>query len=204
MHELEGALARYNLQLAQLQENEGEQLAVLRESDQEVVTAILKAHQSLTPQQRLVLTVDTQGLDDDVIDGLPTKYQRHLASAHLVFKEHLFIAALSDDVRPDTLERITNIKYLPPYLDLVAPPNVSPTEDLGANTSASRAAYFSGEVKTFLDIENLRTYYLAVIPTGLPFSKRLSLHPSMIKSARLEQVGQAGPDVVRFRAVDSI
>lgn len=199
--QLNSGLIKYLASLEPLRQKSDKQTWVqAREIDSRFIMTVLELHSNLIQDQALVLGLDLSGRIDESIYGGLERYASLLMDApseclqhirELQKKREIIIEGVGGLLEPDT------------KIELSIPPNVFPTEDLGDNTSASRAALLGGDVKRFLKIETVGASYFKVNPSGLFLGNDFVIHPSVIRSIRLGTLHFADPRQIRvqFRAV---
>lgn len=161
--------------------SQGRSLAVGREIDQKLVETILAEHGQLRPSQALVLTVTLADVDEDY--GELEGYAGYVHDSPVEFTRKLREAIRAGTIK---VENGDVINQTPEKVEIVIPPNRYPREELGVNTSASRRAVLSGEVRKYLGRIDSRTSFLIVVPSGVAWSNELEFHPSIIKDIRIE------------------
>lgn len=179
---LQQSLSAYWAELARATDpSQGRSLAIGREIDQRLVEKILAEHGQLRPDQALVLTVALADVDENY--GEFEGYAGYVHDSPVEFARKLKEAILDGIVK---VENGDLINKTPEKVEIVIPPNKYPGEDLGVNTSVSRGARLSGEVREYLDRIGTRTSFLVVKPSGMTWSNGFAFHPSTIKDIRIQ------------------
>ena len=172
-------------------------------NDRAIIEAIISLQHSLTTKQRLILKVHTAPLgatyssakDESV--AVAEEEPRNFSDRFTEINQAPVVK----------VEGFTKDGKLPPVMEIVIPDNRYPKEssdELGLNTSASRAAVLSGDLRRYLKSDHYRgeLYYLEIKPTGSLLDPSLILHPSNIHEIKIETVeneSRLGEPVI-FRA----
>lgn len=172
-------------------------------NDETIVQTIIDLQRRLTPKQRLVLTVHTAPLDTPSSESEDD-------SIAIVKDEPREFANRLRKIMQSPRVKLVKIKKdgkLPSVMEIVIPDNryqQKSAEELGQNTSESRATTLSGDVRQYLESSHYRGkfYYLTIRPNGAFFDPTLILHPSNIHKIQIKTVknGSRLGEPVIFRA----
>ncbi|MBN2015302.1 hypothetical protein JW766_00525 [Candidatus Dojkabacteria bacterium] len=191
-------IGQYRATFTELTSSADTTLQAAKENDQRTIESIIELQRQLEPGQVLVLTVSliTNGEEMPELEH-PNKY------AELVYDEPWeFTRRLREVLVASTryLETGLTADQLPSQIEIIIPPDRTPEDDLGVNTSASRAATLSGARQKFLDMGQTRIAYLDINLIGTIPGIRLSIHPSIIREIRIEESSN-NQSTVGFRAI---
>ncbi len=173
--------------------------AAAKEVDRRIIRIIMFTQRDLDPNQALILQVDMSAAQDEYVQA-ENKFAEVVGDEPADFKRRL---KQKIDTGIVTIEGLEGESKIPDKIIMVIPADLYPEQDLGINTSSSRQALFSGEIKEFLKVESTRVTYLSINILGHFPGERLPIHPSIIEAIGIEQLDtKVNPQsTVSFKAV---
>jgi hypothetical protein len=154
------------------------------EVDGKFLEELFAVHSQLETQQRLVLTISTKPMDqteEGELDG----YAGVVADAPFNFRRNIKEFIEKGGL---VIEGYGKGEDLPDAIEISIPPDAIPDtgDKMAINSSPSRTALLTGQVRRFLDIESILDKYLSIKPTGHFLDSRLILHPSLIRNIEIK------------------
>lgn len=179
---LQEAYLQYQARMTQATDrSQGKSLTVGKEIDREFIHSVCAVHARLASDQALILRVALGQPDEDYqeLDG----YAGFVHDAPIDFARILNAAVLEGKIKFSGDLDFTN---LPTEIEIVVPTDILQEEDLGENTSASRAAVTSGAVRNYIHLFDFRTPYFSITQTGVFLHPHIEFHPSIVRCVRTE------------------